>query len=144
MRDSSSIRIFTRDEAERTLPLVRRIVRDLMQAYARWRSAVERYELVAAEAHPEFGEPPELRAAQAAVDACAVEIDGYLRELDQVGCLFKGFDQGLVDFYSLRDDRLVFLCWQYGEDTIGHWHEVDAGFAGRLPLDASLLTESPR
>ena len=46
-------------------------------------------------------------------------------------------DEGLVDFYALRGDRLVFLCWKHGEDQIAHWHEVGAGFPGRQPIDAN-------
>jgi hypothetical protein len=43
-----------------------------------------------------------------------------------------------VDFYSLRDDRPVFLCWKLGEARIEHWHELNAGFGGRQRLDVSL------
>ena len=44
-------------------------------------------------------------------------------------------DRGLLDFPSLRDGREVYLCWQDGEDAIRFWHEPDAGFGGRRPLD---------
>jgi len=54
--------------------------------------------------------------------------------------VFKGFEAGLVDFYSLRDDRPIFLCWRLGEDHIGHWHEIESGFAGRQPIDGSILS----
>ena len=50
-------------------------------------------------------------------------------------------DAGLIDFYGLLDDRLIFLCWRYGEERISHWHEVDAGFADRQPIAAHLLHE---
>ena len=47
----------------------------------------------------------------------------------------KDFTRGLVDFPSLRDGRVVLLCWQLDEgDTVEWWHDVDAGFAGRTPL----------
>jgi hypothetical protein len=55
-----------------------------------------------------------------------------LRERDIV---LRDLDRGLVDFPSLRDGREVYLCWQDGEEEIGFWHEPDAGFAGRRPLD---------
>ena len=55
-----------------------------------------------------------------------------LRELEVV---LRDLDRGLVDFPSLRDGREVYLCWQEGEDEIGFWHEPDAGFGGRRPLD---------
>jgi hypothetical protein len=56
----------------------------------------------------------------------------------------QGVRDGLVDFYTLRDDRLVFLCWRLGEPRITHWHEVDAGFADRQPVDDRILTETAR
>lgn len=134
------VQLFTLAEANRTLPLVRRIVEDLIVEYPRWRAAVSRFELLAGGARAEWGETPELVAAREDVTRCAEGINRCLQELDAVGCVFKGFDAGLVDFYSLREDRLVFLCWRLGEDEITHWHEIDAGFAGRHPIDGSILT----
>ena len=64
----------------------------------------------------------------------ADRINRYLQELEAVGCVFKGFDAGLVDFHSLREDRVVFLCWRLGEERVTHWHELDAGFRGRQPI----------
>jgi hypothetical protein len=63
----------------------------------------------------------------------------YLQELEAIGCVFKGFDAGLVDFYSLREDRPVFLCWRLGEERIGFWHQIEAGFTGRQPIDGAIL-----
>ena len=56
-------------------------------------------------------------------------------ELEALGVQLKDFERGLVDFPSLRDGRIVLLCWQLGEgDELEWWHDVDAGFAGRTPL----------
>ena len=74
----------------------------------------------------------------------AERINGYLGELSDIGCVFKGFDAGLVDFYSLLDDRLIFLCWRLDEPAVEHWHEIDSGFSGRHPLDPGILTGIPR
>jgi hypothetical protein len=133
--------LFTLAEAERTLPLVRRIVADLMAEYPRWRNAVGRFELLTGGARADWGETRELVAARDDVTAAAARINEYLKELEAIGCVFKGFDAGLVDFYSLRDDRPVFLCWRMGEPRIAHWHELDAGFGGRQPIDGAMLTE---
>ena len=136
-------RLFTREEAERTLPLVRRIVRDLMLEHPAWRRAVARYEVLAGAA-PGGEEPAEMVAAQHDVEAHASRIEGYLAELQQIGCVFKGFDDGLVDFHSQREDRVVFLCWRYGEEHVSHWHELEAGAAGRQPLEGAPFTEIGR
>ena len=58
-----------------------------------------------------------------------------MSELERLGVQLKDFDRGLVDFPSLRDGRIVLLCWQLGEgDQLEWWHEPEAGFAGRTPL----------
>jgi hypothetical protein len=132
------MRLFTLAEAERTLPLVRRIVADLMAEYPRWRAAVSRFELLSAGARADRGETTELIVSRQEVTASAARINDYLKELEAIGCVFKGFDAGLVDFYTLRDDRPVFLCWRMGEARIEHWHELDAGFGGRQRIDARL------
>lgn len=46
----------------------------------------------------------------------------------------KDLDRGLIDFPHLRDGKEAFLCWEKGEEDIGYWHELDAGFSGRKPL----------
>jgi hypothetical protein len=135
------VKIFTLDEAERALPLVRRVLADLKLEYAAWRDAVAKYETLSGGAKAVEPEPAELEAARTLVTRAAERINGYLQELEAIGCQFKGFEEGLVDFYALKDDRLVFLCWKLDEAHITHWHEVDAGFAGRRPIDAGAFSE---
>ena len=56
-------------------------------------------------------------------------------ELDELGVELKDHTRGLIDFPSMRGERIVLLCWQLGEgNEIEWWHETDAGFAGRQPL----------
>lgn len=137
----AELRLFTREAAERTLPLVRRIVADLQEEYPAWREAVGRFELLSGSVRADRGEPEDLVAAQAEVSIHAGRINDFLRELEAIGCLFKGFEAGLVDYYSLHDDRPVFLCWRLGEEHITHWHELDAGYTGRQPIDDAILSE---
>ena len=70
------------------------------------------------------------RTAESLVD----EINERLARINGWGIELKGIDEGLVDFPSERDGRVVYLCWRLGEDRIAWWHDVDAGFAGRRPL----------
>jgi hypothetical protein len=113
---------------------VSRIVRDIVTEHPRWRDLVARYEVAAMSARPEWGESTELARLRGEIDAAARRIDGFVRELDEVGCHLKGYEDGTVDFYARHQDRLVFLCWRLGEDAVGYWHETDGGFAGRQPL----------
>lgn len=130
----SSHKLFTLAEANRTLPLVKRIVQDIMTVYPQWKDLVAQYELVAAQAKPEWGESTEQLNLKAQVDAVAARINSFLRELEQVGCEFKGFDEGLVDFHGRLEEREILWCWKSGEDRISHWHELESGYAGRQPI----------
>ena len=138
--DVDESRIFTLEEAERTLPLLRRILTDLRAEYRIWQDAGADYELLTAGARADRGGSKELLAARRAMTESADRISGYLDEIAAIGCLFKGFDAGLVDFYTLREDRLVFLCWRVDEDHITHWHDVESGYSGRQPVDSTFLT----
>ena len=130
----SSPKHFTLAEANRTLPLVKRVVQDIMTVYPEWKDLVAQYELVAAQAKPEWGESTEQLALKARIDAVAARINGFLRELEQIGCEFKGFEEGLVDFHGRLDEREILWCWKSGEDRITHWHELESGYAGRQPI----------
>ncbi|MDQ3686652.1 MAG: DUF2203 domain-containing protein, partial [Acidobacteriota bacterium] len=56
-------------------------------------------------------------------------------ELDALGVQIKDYERGLIDFPTLREGRVVLLCWQLGEgDSIEWWHDMEAGFAGRQPI----------
>jgi hypothetical protein len=136
----STVKYFTVDEANATLPYVRRIVEDIVADYHRWRDCIYRYEVLAAASKSDEGETDEQVAVREDVDGIAQRINGYINELVGVGCIFKGFEGGLVDFRSRREGREVFLCWKLGEEEVGHWHEVDAGFAGRQPLQPEPVT----
>lgn len=136
-RAVAETKIFTVEEAERTLPLVRKILSDLKVEYAVWREAVASYEVLAAASRADTGETDDLLRSRTQVSDAAARINAYLLELESIGCQFKGFAEGLVDFYALREDRLVFLCWKLGEEHITHWHEIDSGVAGRQPIDGA-------
>lgn len=64
-----------------------------------------------------------------------MDLTSQTGELEALGVQLKDFDRGLVDFPSLREGRVVLLCWQIGDgDELQWWHDVEAGFAGREPL----------
>ena len=129
-----AVKYFIVDEANATLPYVGRIVEDIVADYQRWRDCIYRYEVLATASNSEEGETEEQVTVREEVDGIAQRINGFINELAAVGCVFKGFEGGLVDFRSRREGRDVYLCWKLGEEEVGHWHEVDSGFAGRQPL----------
>jgi hypothetical protein len=65
-----------------------------------------------------------------------VRVRGILLGLEQTGIVVRDIDRGLADFPAIRDGREVYLCWQRGEERIEFWHELEAGFRGRQPLQA--------
>jgi hypothetical protein len=76
----------------------------------------------------------ELVEAESQLEHELETLQGYIEELTDLGIEVKDASRGLLDFYSLLDGREVYLCWLLGEDEVGHWHEIDAGFAGRQSL----------
>lgn len=84
-------------------------------------------------------EAAELRETQAQRARLAGEIASGVDAIHARGCLLKDIDRGLIDFYALSADRLVFLCWKRDEPEVTHWHTLEAGFAGRQKLDTSEL-----
>lgn len=124
---------FTAEQANRTLPLVRRIVQDIVDSHRLWRERILELDLVASAAGA--GEPDERHLAlEREVQALAREIDAFERELSELGVALKDRRLGLVDFPAELYGRQVLLCWRLGEPEVQYWHDVDAGFAGRQPL----------
>ena len=113
---------FTVEEANRTLPLVRRIVEDLVRDHHLWEEKVREFEIATAASSPERPD--------------------VIAELNDLGVICKGMDTGLVDFRGQIDGRDVFYCWKLGEPSVQYWHEVDAGFVGRQRLHPLVLTSN--
>ena len=85
---------------------------------------------------PEARELSEIRGARARLTA---QVAAGIEAVHRRGCLLKDLERGLLDFYSLSGDRLVFLCWKRDEPEVAHWHSLEEGFAGRRRLDTSEL-----
>jgi len=58
-----------------------------------------------------------------------------MRDIESLGVVVKNAELGLIDFYSIRDDQIIFLCWQRGEPEIRYWHTLEGGYNGRRPLE---------
>ena len=63
-----------------------------------------------------------------------IHLQNCLHQIQNTGCIIQSVEEGLIDFPHLKEKREVYLCWRHGEEDIQHWHEIDAGFAGRTPL----------
>jgi len=80
---------------------------------------------------PGPGLAPHARRLQALV----AEINAVVEQVNEMGCLVKDIDAGLVDFYGVLEGEPIFLCWQFGEPAVAHWHPVEEGFAARRPIE---------
>ncbi len=125
------MKLFTIQEANALLPSVRIILTKIQKAHralSRFRDEARK----AADAAEQGGGGIVDGVAYARI---LTEMTTEMTDLEGLGVQLKDFERGLIDFPSLRDGRVVLLCWQMGEgDELEWWHDVDAGFAGRTPL----------
>lgn len=126
---------FTVEEANKALPLVKAIVSDIVRQNRTVTELQQRLSAVVTEHRRPSSDPytEELAHSQAELESEQSKLEGYIDELTKLGVELKG-DDGLCDFYSLMDGREVYLCWRLGEPEVSHWHELNAGIAGRQPL----------
>lgn len=134
-------RLFTVEEANARLPLVRAITRDLsglardlVDRRQRLDSLLAGRKLSATDVYSD-----ELADMYKSIERDSRRLEEFVLELQSLGVEAKGAVDGLVDFPAIIDGRVVYLCWKLGEPELLHWHEVDAGFAGRQPLVMSAL-----
>ena len=127
-------RLFTREEAELLLPLLTDLLTRLRDSLSELEQARARVEAIPLAARGN-GRAAEVEAVERRVADLMAAANEALARINDLGVEVKDMATGLVDFRSLRDGRVVYLCWRLGEPTIAYWHELDAGFAGRQPLD---------
>jgi len=137
--DTPAKKFFTVEEANQTLPLVRVIVDDIVKLFGdvhdrRERLAKIRHRRGVISSNEENIYDEELKQFEEELDKDIKRLQEFSDELRKIGAVLKDFVSGLVDFPMLMDEREVCLCWKLGEDEIGYWHEIDAGFSGRQPL----------
>lgn len=136
-------KLFTVEEANAMLPLVRAIAADLANLS---REVIERRERLAmlhnnrrpSKSHDAYSE--ELVQIEEELTKDTERLHDYVEELRSLGVEPKNGPEGLIDFPCQIDGRIVYLCWKLGEPEILHWHELDAGFRGRQPLYAESVS----
>ena len=129
---------YTAAQANRALPLVRRIVADLVGHYRIWEDALRQVDLTS---HENLLVNPEAERWQKEAQRLAAEIEGCVRELSELGVEVRGIDVGLVDFPGTLNGRDVYFCWMLGESAVTHWHDCDTGFSNRQSLPLAELAE---
>jgi hypothetical protein len=125
------MKIFTLEEANQLLPALRPILTRIQARHNRIAHFRERAQSASAAAKLGGGG---MEGGSHYV-RYLYELGKLTLEIDALGVQLKDYSRGLIDFPSMRQGRLVLLCWQLGEgDSIEWWHDLEAGFAGRQPL----------
>lgn len=126
--------LYTVEEARELIPWLRPVLAAMQVEQSRMQEEIEKLNQLT----------PAMRQNGHAIEAAQHErmildlgesIREKLDEFEERGIEVKDISSGVVDFPSLREDRIVYLCWHIDEETVAHWHELDAGFMGRQPLD---------
>lgn len=124
-------RRFTLEQANRSLPLVRRIVDDVVKTHAEASQLQQQFERSTV--------PADQADLQRQLEHAMHRLEDFVDELSEIGCELKDYQMGLIDFTGRHQDHDICLCWKLGEERIAFWHEINTGFAGRKPV--SLLRE---
>lgn len=128
---TENLKLFTVEEANRLLPTVEPILREIRTRHQHVHSFRDA-SIAAAEAAEHGGGGME--GGSNYVNAL-IELSKQSIKIDELGIQVKDFSRGLIDFPSQRGDRIVLLCWQLGEEpVIEFWHELEDGFRGRQRL----------
>jgi hypothetical protein len=127
-------RLFTLDEAIVLLPTVRQLMTEIQDAKSDVDALTTELERLMGLTGGNGHLAADMDEVRESIPGAAAKLQKLIEELDGIGVELKGIDEGLVDFPSERDGRVVNLCWRLGEETIAWWHELDTGFASRQPL----------
>ncbi len=132
------MKTFTLEEAQSLLPVVESLLKRAMEGKQSAEKANSGLSDLARGIHLSGG----MKVDVGRVARLRAEMENNLQraresvaEIDAIGVQVKDLDSGLIDFPCRLDDDVVLLCWRMGEQSIEHWHTMDAGFQGRQPVD---------
>jgi len=87
---------------------------------------------------------PDTLALKTKKEKLVARLRKEVEAIQELGCLIKDLDIGLIDFPTRINGREAYLCWRLGETNIRHWHYTDEGFANRKPLDEKTVQARQR
>ncbi|MGH2963741.1 MAG: DUF2203 domain-containing protein [Solirubrobacterales bacterium] len=122
-------RHYTVEEANSLLPSVKPLLRKLRDA---------KDMLTDSDAHDTLSDAAPTNGGGEAgrqVGEAFLEVRALLATLEEAGIVVRDIDRGLIDFPAIRRGEEVYLCWELGEDSVEHWHDLESGYRGRRELD---------
>jgi hypothetical protein len=127
---------FTREEAEELLPYVAPLLFKLRELNRqRDQLQAQGAEVVQKSRGNGHGVDNEAGKVGREMEEAGTQIKELIEKVQGMGIELKDPEAGLIDFRSIREGREVYLCWKLGEEHVSFWHEIEAGFAGRQPLE---------
>ncbi len=120
---------FTPAEANSLLPDVRSILQDMLRKknlVASRRNELDRLE--------RMKRTKEIEATSQEIQELIAKIERGAGLLEEMGCIVRHIDEGIVDFPAMRYGRQVYLCWRMNEPEVAYWHDIGTGFAGRTRI----------
>ena len=126
-------RLFTVNEANLLLPTLRPLIERILENLRRLKiksETVIRDERL----EPEAANLMERLREDEEIARLIEQIKQSVEQIHSHGCVCKGVEHGLIDFPCMLGAEIVFLCWQFGEPSVSHWHRIEDGFAGRRAL----------
>jgi hypothetical protein len=137
-------RYFTLAEARQYLPAVGSVIREGIAARKTLATAEHDHHQMVERIMFSGGMAVDCQAAfqtREKRESSSAKLKQMLENFEEIGCVVKDLDTGLIDFPALYHGKEVYLCWRLGEPDISFWHPVDEGFAGRRPIDGEFLRE---
>ena len=144
-QQNKSPKLFTVEEANQLLPQVRQTLKDLRNRREDIRKieqkiAVEELTWLRKDGTVDPKAEEQLSRLKKMLDEMVNTFGQGFERLNALGAQLKDLDEGLVDFFMVRGNTLVYLCWKEGEDRIRFWHDMESGFPGRQPLEENEIT----
>jgi hypothetical protein len=137
-------RFFTLAQALKLLPQVESSIREAMAkksdyelAEAEWQSFNQRLMMMGGMQV----DRTQLAARKDRRESAAHAVQSSIEQVQELGCIVKDLDIGLIDFPTVFHGEEVYLCWKLGESGIQYWHSVHEGFRGRQAIDEQFLRE---
>lgn len=135
MEEMNQLKVFTVEEASRLIPKLTEMIQELQkkrELIMAQEVEIDALELVTGT--KEDGVSPVVNHKVDQYNQTVNRFYEIIDEMHEMGCLLKDVNAGLVDFYTIHEGRVVYLCWKMGEKKIRFWHEVGKGYTYRQPL----------
>lgn len=122
---------FTIEEAEELLPKVERVLKRTIKL----NKALDLLSSIEIEVYDDdYDNLKRITKLNKHFHKLSYEFYANIEKIEDIGCIIKDLEIGIIDFYSKFEGREIFLCWKLGEKKIRFWHEVDSGYEGRRPI----------